>query len=245
MGVKFQLRSYVSCKELDELGEGLVKDFLEKTNQEKALFVDMESFISSYLGFPIVYESFCEMDTSKLGFLSDGKTPLRIVRNGKPKSVVFAKDTIVIDKYLLLKSEFGKRRFTLAHEAAHKLLEKHNPMQAAAFRREFNSNDTYDAKTLTEMFSMNELQADRLAAAILMPEFIVRRVVERYSKGKEIKIYGGTVIAPHDKIKLRKIADCLGVSFSALLIRLKNFQLIEQHDLQEYIHSLKGGAECV
>ena len=48
------------------------------------------------------------------------------------------------------KSEFGKRRFTLAHEAAHKLLERHNPMQVAAFRREFDSNENYDAKTLKQ-----------------------------------------------------------------------------------------------
>lgn len=244
MEVNFQLRSYVSCKELDELGEGLVKDFLEKTNQKNALYVDMEGFISSYLGLPIVYESFCEMDTSKLGFLSDGKTPLYVVRNGKSKPVVFAKDTIVLDKYLTIKSEFGKRRFTLAHEVAHKLLEKHNPMQAAAFRREFNSDEAYNADALTEMFSMNEMQADRLAAAILMPEFLVKRVFDKYSRGKAIKLYGGTVMAPHDKVKARKIADCLGVSFSALIIRLKNFKLIEQHDLQEYIHSLKGGDFC-
>lgn len=240
-----QLRSYVSYKELDELGEGLVHDYLKQKNQENAMFVDIESFIITYLGIPIKYETFCEKDTSKLGFLSDGVTSLMVARNGKPTPVVFAKDTIVLDEYLLLKSEFGKRRFTLAHEAAHKLLEKHNPMQTVAFHREFNSNGNYDAKTLMEMFSMNEVQADRLAAAILMPGFIVKRVVEKYTKNKAIKIYGDTVIAPQDKITLRKIADCLGVSFSALLIRLKNFELIEQHSLQEYIHSLKEGADCV
>ena len=59
------------------------------------------------------------------------------------KIIIISNISVVLDKYLLLKSEFGKRRFTLAHEAAHKLLEKHNPMQSAAFRREFNSNDTY------------------------------------------------------------------------------------------------------
>lgn len=50
------------------------------------------------------------------------------------KIMIISNISVVLDKYLLLKSEFGKRRFTLAHEAAHKLLEKHNPMQSAAFR---------------------------------------------------------------------------------------------------------------
>lgn len=122
-----QLRSYVSYKEIDELGEGLVHDYLKQRNQENAMFVDIESFIITYLGIPIKYETFCEKDTSKLGFLSDGVTSLMVARNGKPTPVVFAKDTIVLDEYLLLKSKFGKRRFTLAHEVVHKLLEKAYP----------------------------------------------------------------------------------------------------------------------
>ena len=36
------------------------------------------------------------------------------------KIMIISNISVVLDKYLLLKSEFGKRRFTLAHEAAHK-----------------------------------------------------------------------------------------------------------------------------
>ena len=86
---------------------------------------DIEGFITDFLKLPILYEAFAEDDPSKIGFLSDGITPLIVYRAGKKTPVVFPKDTIVIERFLQRSDESGRRRFTLAHEAAHFILNRH------------------------------------------------------------------------------------------------------------------------
>ena len=53
------------------------------------------------------------------------------------------------------------------------------------------------------------------------------------------------VFAPEDKITLRKMADCMGVSHQALVIRLKTLKLLIPHDLTEYLEKglQLGGAQ--
>ena len=70
-------------RELDELGEGLVRTYLSKTKMiGTARCVDIEGLANS-LGLTVTYEQFAENDYDKIGFLADGKTPLLIWRNRK------------------------------------------------------------------------------------------------------------------------------------------------------------------
>ena len=231
------MRSYVSYPELDELGEALIKDYIKKTKQRNVMCVDIEGFVTGYLGLKLVYESFAEEDSSKIGFMSDGVTPLKVWRKNKPTLVVFPEFTVVLDRFLLHDNESGRHRFTLAHEGAHKILAKHNPMQMAAFCRVYDSENNYSPEDIKRMFSLGESQADRLGATLIMPRFIVEKVLKKFSNGRLVKIYGGSVFAPEDKITLQKMADCMGVPFTALIIRLRNLKMLEQRDLSEYIES--------
>ena len=43
-----------------------------------------------------------------------------------------------------------------------------------------------------------------------------------------------------DKPLVREMADAMGVSFSALLIRLKELGILRRHDLSEYITGEMG-----
>lgn len=230
------MRSYISYDELEELGETIVRAYINKTRRYNAHCVDIDGLVTDYLGLTVVYETIAEDDPNKIAFLSNGKRPLCVIRNKKRVQVVFPKNTAVLDKILLSEDESSRRRFTLSHEGAHSVIAKQNPMQdVGCFHNEFDPERIYTLEEQRELLSFSEAQADRLGSVFLMPRFILKRVMKKYDCEKGLNIYGWNVFAPEDKIKLRKIADCMGVSYQALIIRLRTLGLLIPHDLNEYL----------
>ena len=222
-------------RELDELGEGLVRTYLSKTRMiGTAKCVDIEGLANS-LGLTVTYENFAETDYDKIGFLADGHTPLLIYRCGKIIPFTFPYGMIVLDRSLCKELESGKRRFTIAHEVAHFILNRHNP--AAQFHRNFDAEKCYTEQELRAQFNMTESQADKLAASILMPFFLVERALRDINHGNKVRIFGDNVISPEERIILNKMAAQVGVSFTALLIRLRQFGMLEYHPISEYIET--------
>ena len=88
-----------SYDEIDELGEGLIRQYLG-ADAERTCCVDIEGFATDYLKLPLLYRSFAEQDTDKIGFIADGITPLRVHEDGATCLCVFPKGTIVIERYL-------------------------------------------------------------------------------------------------------------------------------------------------
>ena len=123
------MRSYISYDELEELGETIVRAYINKTRRYNTLCVDIEGLVTDYLGLTVVYETIAEDDPNKIAFLSNGKRPLCVIRDGKRVPVVFPKSTAVLDKVLLNENESSRRRFALGHEGAHSIIAKQNPMQ--------------------------------------------------------------------------------------------------------------------
>ena len=229
------MNSLVSFQELDVLGEGLVKDYAKKVHRSNAMCLDIEGFITDYLGLSIAYESIAEEDMSKIGFLADGKSPLEVTRDKVKTSVVFPKGTIVIEQFLTKGNESAKRRFTLAHEAAHAILARHVPLQAGGcFQNEFDNTIPYSKEDIKRMFSLNEACANRLGAAILMPEYRMDRALKKYNDGNKVLCYGG-VFPQQEKLLIRKMANALGVSVSAMTNRLKELKLLNNQPLDQYI----------
>lgn len=225
----------IPYRELDELGEGLVQTYLSKTKMiGTARCVDIEGLANS-LGLSVIYEIFAEADYDKIGFFADGKTSLLIQRCGKIIPFTFPYGMIVLDQSLCKENESGKRRFTIAHEIAHFVLEKHNP--SSQFHRIFDPERNYTRQELKEQFSMTESQADNLAASLLMPFFLVERTLKDINAGNKVRIFGDNVISPEDRIILNKMAAQIGVSFTALLIRLRRLGMLEYHPISEYIEN--------
>ena len=237
------MENLVSFQELDVLGEGLVKDYAKKTHRSNAMCLDIEGFITDYLGLSIAYEDIAEEDKSKIGFLSDGKSPLLVTRDKVETFVTFPKWTIVIERFLTRDSESAKKRFTLAHEAAHAILAKHIPLQAGGcFQNEFDKTIPYSKEDIRRMFSLNEACANRLGAAILMPEYRMDRALKKYNDGNRVLCYGG-VFPQKEKLLIRKMANALGVSTSAMSNRLRELKLLDNQPLDQYIREelLYGG----
>lgn len=113
------------------------------------------------------------------------------------------------------------------------------------FHNTFDPERQYTLEERRELLSFSEAQADRLSSVFLMPRFILEKVMKKYKCENGIPVYGWNVFAPEDKITLRKMADCMGVSHQALVIRLKTLKLLIPHDLTEYLEKglQLGGAQ--
>ena len=243
-----KMKPLTSFHELDALGEELSKEYIQSSRKWNARCFDIEGFITDFLKLKIVYETFAEKDSSKIGFLANGIEPLHIRRDGVIASVVFPKDTIVIEKYLLRPDENCRRRFTLAHEAAHHIMDRHAPQKVACFHSDYDNEANYSTNDLHRIFSLNESLTNRLGAAILMPGFLVAKALTKYNDSQRLRCYRsseGIVLGQDDKVKVQRMASSLGVSYSALLNRLKELNLLDYHPMSEYIrNNLQLGGEC-
>lgn len=236
------MTSYLTVNEIEELAESLVRKFYGR-RQSIPQAVDIDGFVTKFLKLPIEYYSFAEADSGKIGFISDGVTPLWIYQNGA-KPVRFPRGTIVLEKALLHPREENRRRFTLAHEASHYLVDR--TIATASFHREYDNERTYSKQELRELFSFRENQMDRMAAAVLMPKFMLRNVLDQFTAGKPISIYGDNLITVEDKLLVRNMAEAMGVSYTAFFIRLKELGLYMSHSADEFItQEMRLGNEAI
>lgn len=106
----------------------------------------------------------------------------------------------------------------------------------------YDSEHGYTFQELKAQLTMTENQADRLAAVILMPQFTVDQALRDFNKGRRIKVYGQNVYANEERRIISRMAAQVGVSFSAMQIRLRELDLLEYHPLDEYVEkNLLGG----
>ena len=153
-------------------------------------------------------------------------------------TAVFPKGTIVIERYLRRENESGRRRFTISHECAHYLMDK--TVSAAAFHREFDGERAYTPEDFRNLFSFRETLIDRMGAALLMPRFMVRNVVAMYDCAGGIPVFGDSVMRTTDKLRIKQMANTMGVSFSAFLIRLRELGHLNRRPLSEFITEEMG-----
>ena len=231
------MKNYLSYAEANELCDEMVTQFMEKETQQPKC-VNIEGFVKEYLGCAVVYEKFAESDTQKIGFASDGETPLNVLRNGRAKAVVFPRNTVVLDTDLKKPAESERRRFTLGHEAGHILMTRIDPDQRARFYRAYSKGAVYSVEDLKEMYSIAEWQANTMASALLMPRFLISDNLKRYNRGKNLPVFGDSVFRPREKEILNRMADSLGVSYTALVIRLRQLGHLSHRSIAEYIQAM-------
>lgn len=228
------MTNYISQAEAEELCEAMLSQYYGR-DAPAPQSVDIDGFVRDYLRCTVLYETFAEDDPNKIGFAGDGRTPLKIRRNGQAVSMVLPFKTIVLDGYLLRPEEHTHRRFTLGHEAGHVISMRINPDSAACFHRTHDREREYTLRDIQEMYNMSEWQANTISASLLMPRPMMRDTLERFNGGKPLPVYGEAVFHPREKVILKKMADSLEVSFTALVIRLRRLGMLSCHDISEYI----------
>ena len=93
-----------------------------------------------------------------------------------------------------------------------------------------------------------ETITNRAAACLLMPDFIVEKMLMKYNNGNKVTIYSGsTIVIPNtSKSVIQMMADSMGVSYSACYYRLKELSVLDERPLEEYVTTfILAGAEHV
>lgn len=233
------MRTLLSYRELDDLGTALISDYRKRTGRRGADSVDIEGFMRDYLGLRIEYRDFATGDMDDVGFYGDGSSSLRILEDGRTVDRVFPEGTVVIERRLLSSADNGRRRFTLAHEAAHYILMRHVPLQTVTyFLMPEESGVAGDPGELEQVLRLNEACANRLAASLLMPEPLVRRAVQRFARCGSIRYYGTGLLDQEEKLAVAGMAWMLGVSYSAMLNRLGELDMMVGRPFREYAERL-------
>jgi len=145
---------------------------------------------------------------------------------------------VLIDESLIDERNYGRRRFTLAHEASHWICHRtyHSPdkrcfefrRSAIACRTENIEQNRRNQKVRTDEY-WEEWQADNLAAALLMPKDMFVEVC--WDAFRKYGVYKGYLRKGVDDPRvaheiIEEIANKFAVSFRAAQIHMKQFGFI-------------------
>lgn len=227
--------------EIDEIGESLIRLF-NFDSYSKGQAVDIERFITDYLKYQIAYEYIAEEDAGKTAFLGDGKASLTVWRNGKRMRGIPPANIIVVDKHFAKDTMTAPRRFKLAHEAGHIIMDKLNGnVVSSAYNNEFDGERTYTLQEFGELFNLKETQATLMGVALLMPKTLVTSMLVKLKGQKHITIYGNNVLIDSDRKIICDMAEHYMVSFKSIFYRMRDLKLFEYHLIDEYIAMNLGG----
>lgn len=222
---------YSTNQELNEITNALV---VRTYGGNVPARVDMEKIAKEGLGMNVVYETIAENDPDITAFVSDGKTPVRINRNGRCRNVVFPNRTIVVDSYLKKHGTRSDVDFAIAHECGHIICSGFDSA-GLCFKRAFDPEKEYTAEELAKHFDIQESLANSVAYALRMPAVSLSNMLEKHNRGRKIRIYGEVTTDMRTKRVLDRIMADMDVTYKALLIQLKRNGLTEQHSMDEYV----------
>ena len=194
--------------------------------------IDIDRLASEYLGLDVSYMDFSQ-EPGILGVTAYSKCHLHLAH----QDVELDSNTILLARALkpgARGANEGRRRFTLAHECAHQILYRYESvLSQEEICRPYACRRAFSLRELKTHEDWNEWQADALGAALLMPEELVRRVVYLFAPEDKLTRYGDW-FPPEEYRRLDNMSRFLGVSHSALLIRLQQFDCLECRGAGEY-----------
>ena len=202
----------------EKLCSNMIKDFEGENKIPEQ--VNVESFVTSYLGYKLTYESF--VDRNKLGYTSDGESFIEVYRDDMIVKVKFPEKVIVIDKFFQSDDQLHNRREIIAHEIGHIIygLVEGKPV-SGFYSDNADGYSNFSFLDIQNAMNINEVKANSYAVSILMPDYIVLNLIEKYHDGKKFEVYDGVQFLPDDRKAFELIARKLCVSNTALFHRLK------------------------
>ena len=201
--------------------------------------IDIEKLVKEQLGCDIVYENITD-DEDCIGFAADGRESLRVIRDGQEVEVVFPKDTIVIDKYLNEPGQINRKRFTIGHEAGHVIKARVFGSRGGHYCHS-GSGVLNNPRELKKRFSASEPEANNFAAGLLMPKCLVDLLMDKFYGDQKIVKYPNNILDGYDADNIRAMATILGVSYTAMFIRLKTLGHVVDGDLDTYMEDIVFG----
>lgn len=232
------MKRVLSNAEIECLGTQMINHYF-RGRQYETQWVDIDLLARGCLKLDVVYATIAEDNPDKIGFLADGETPIHIRENGRIKVEYYPEKTIVLDRYLLQTNELTRRRFTLAHEVGHYILQKAKGAEkGGAFNTSPDDYSRVRFHELNDICNLEEVQANRLAAVLLMPENLVDFEMKKLLGRPVLTVFEDNLVLPNDKAAVEQIITRLQVSYPAFMNRLKELGRIEWRPGSEFVQRL-------
>ncbi len=196
-------------KEFEALADYVLRDFLGNEYGVNFHPIDIMSFATEYLKMKVSYRTF----------------------NNKQIAGMRINDEILLDQELRKPNRRGEHNFTLAHECGHELINWQDE-NFSVETDQYRMNHT--RKPLRTEDDFAEWQANVVAAYLLMPPFIIEWVMYTFRSGRSIEVFDNMYLYHADLTALKYIMEYLGVSKTALLIRLNDLGYIIHKPLSEF-----------
>ena len=233
------MRKFFTDAEINDLASSLRQSYEKLTHQESNWCLDVVDMMEKLFQLKVKYASFAEDDMGKVGFLSDGVTPLWIYEKGVRKARVYPEDTVVIDSFLLRAERTAELNNVLGHEFGHKLMPIQAPgLAKACYKALMDSERNAGIEELREKLNLAEIYADKFSAALFMPRYLLDRALKKYNNGNYLTLYGNYMLEDEDKIKLQKMADRLGVRYEDLFNRFKSLKMFNKKPAEDFTDNI-------
>lgn len=216
----------LSYEFIDMLAENVLIDYFG-TDRFPMTAVDIDAFARDYLYMDIRYEQLTYGDQIILGATAYTDTIIEIIHDRPETYKKCGCNTILLDHSLESPWKAGQRAFTLAHECGHHVISQlqpePEPVQSEYTLRELHGYDDW-----------REWQANTFASCILMPRYVVECLMLLLGHPQKYVVYDENRMFLGEKMAMKQLASELGVSFAAMMIRLKKLNLIEELTEEEY-----------
>lgn len=225
----------ISRRALEQLSRKVLKDYLRLCS-DKIDRIDPVDFTDKMCGVRFFFCNLSYYNELQGMFLheADGLGISIEVwdKNGIADSYPTDSRTIFVDDRLLDAELTGLRNFTMMHEAAHRLLEEMFPHDYKAPRKPLSAHNYYATsigpKQITDWY---EWQTNVFASCLLLPRELIHKHMKRVGLDGRIRLLN-KVFAPREYEQFCNMAKGLGVSKTALSIRLDQMGLISRNDFR-------------
>ena len=220
---------YLTKQEIEQIGARVVSAYsrLSVFSGQQVQRIEPEVLLRELLGLKVLY---CNIASKEeiLGLTAMGNVVIGIYDDdGQFCYKSIDGKTVVINKSLLEDGKKGHLNFTLMHEISHQIFKMLFPKEYA-YEEARGQIHYCKRNSVRKRVDWEEWRSDALAAAILMPPALIKEYLVRFGFGERIRMLN-RVYAKDEYHRFTLMADALGVSKTALAIRLRELGLIE-HD---------------
>lgn len=229
--------SYWSRNDIEVLADSILLDCFHEEYAVDHMATNIDKLAADYLHLSVSYMKLSD-DGRILGLTTYKDVNVEFCRNSHKEILPVRKDSMLIEKDLL-ENNNGRRRFTVAHEAAHQVIFRTDSSGSAKlnYLKQLPNKASYSCRELKSAEEWCEWQANSLGAALLMPETSLDYWMYRFHpKGPLIRY--GRRFAYRDGETINSLMKVLGVSRTALIIRLGQLGYICQRPETEYADPL-------
>ncbi len=221
----FVMARYLSRADLSRIAGKYIDQYYTRfgISKDAPEPIDPERLASAVLGLNVKMLPLCS-DGSVLGLTVFQRCGFTVTLGDGTKLVeIFMPKDVVIDSALAADGCTGCRNFTIAHEAAHQILADLFPND---YGKAVKCRGHIAYRERNGQPSWEEWQANTLAAELLMPTFLVNAEIERAALCLPNGILYKSASDPNYE-KILEMAVRMGVSWSAIKIRLQQMQVIK------------------